>query len=415
MDDHIDHGGVDREVRVRLSVYDITSIDEKEGAFSCSFFVEVSWEDPDLKRQADDCGRGEVEGGAELGAWEQMFPYVRCAHGTSKRWSPRLNFENIIGAPSDDVEKWHRVFFYSRDGNTLLPAPVVCFRMSGSGTFRESYELHRFPFDAQDLSITITSMIDAPSEQKQKRRSLRRRSKRPSLQHSDSHNADMVMQVSVRLVRNTNASYQSVLPVADSLPEWTLGSHMRAYEGVTSPTRSSSGVSYPTLSMAIKATRKPQYFVWNVVFPQFLFVLLCFPCLLLPQEALVDRFSIILALLLASVTYQASMAEHLPKMSYLTWIDTYNVLCVTTMAALGIESTIVYQLAKRSGNPASFELALEDDAGSAVVVAWCALHLLPLIVAQAAVACGCCAARQSPLEDKEQLLLAAAAKEKKKK
>ena len=393
-----------QDVRVRLSVYDITSVDVKTHSFTCNFFAEISWIDPELKGLSVDDPTTAVGSGWDVNHWEPMFPYkrVREAGKPTRRWTPRLNFSNIVDL-ADDCEKWARVFFFEDDHVTPLPAPVVCYRISSTATFKEHYELHRFPFDAQDLQIGFVSMFNLPvtlPPHSVSTRVLRSQSKRTastprrqlrqsasadsSFSSTQSASADSLFSSTrarhISLVRNTSAKYRSVLPSADVFllrSEWALDRQIASFERTSDPIQSSSGMRYPLLTFAIKAVRRPPFFVWNVVVPQFLFVMLCFPCLLLPHDALADRFSIILALLVTSVTYKSSLSDSLPKMSYLTWLDKYNVLCIMIMVALGLESAIVYQLDKH--NIVKVD-RIEDGIGRMVIGTWCALHVVPLVV-----------------------------------
>ena len=385
----------EREVRVRLNVYDITAIDEKERTLTCNFYLEASWLDDEI--EYDGVGDHRVVRGEELERWESMFPYERV-RGESRRWTPRLVFANFVEFKDAAFEKWYRVYLYERDGTTLLDTPVVCFRMAATATFRQNFQLHRFPLDVQDLTIDIWSRIEIPTVSMHHTasapRSAPRRSKRMVRQQSSGS-----WRGRLSLIQNSNPLYTSVLPLGDAAPsEWQLAEHIVALRELTDRTRSSSSLVYPQLTFVMKATRRPQYFVWNVVFPQFIFVLLCFPVLLLPPKDLVDRFSIILALLLASAAYQSSISDHLPKMSYLTWLDKYNIMCIFVMASIAIESTIVFRLANQSGEE-NYTVAVEGDVGIAAAAAWCALQLVPWLCITCSECLRCCTpVRTSQLE-----------------
>ena len=45
-----------------------------------------------------------------------------------------------------------------------MPRPVVCYRLRAAGSFAEHYELHNFPFDAQDLSVQVVSWYEKREE-----------------------------------------------------------------------------------------------------------------------------------------------------------------------------------------------------------------------------------------------------------
>ena len=60
----------EREVRVRLNVYNITEVNLPQHTFTLDFFVEVTWEDEDLTNGE------ELSHDLDIDDWESMFPYT---------------------------------------------------------------------------------------------------------------------------------------------------------------------------------------------------------------------------------------------------------------------------------------------------------------------------------------------------
>ena len=77
----------EREVRVRLNVYNITEVNLPQHTFTLDFFVEVTWEDEDLTNGE------ELSHDLDIDDWESMFPYTPRLGMLN--WSPRLVFQNI--------------------------------------------------------------------------------------------------------------------------------------------------------------------------------------------------------------------------------------------------------------------------------------------------------------------------------
>ena len=208
-----------RSVRIRMNVMDLHDIDIPRHRFEIKFFLEASWEVPDgevilnyadedstgrpLMRGSDDIVRAgsddivprvvpmlrrrnssnAMSTGSDLPralsrfsscVFEgdndtlsapfdgSQFPFTShtalSADGEKPaklRWTPRLSFANQLEL--DKEEEIFETYKYKRSSSTALPRPVVVYRLRGTGVFQEHFELHAFPFDAQDLQICITS------------------------------------------------------------------------------------------------------------------------------------------------------------------------------------------------------------------------------------------------------------------
>ena len=285
----------ERQVRVRLNIYDLTEVSVPAHRFTVDLFLEVSWEDDLSHDEASDCS---VE------RWELMFPYRGSSMGASadaRRWTPRLEFSNVISL--EDREEWMKVYTHRCSGTRdLLPHPVVCYRLRAKGTFKERFELHRFPFDSQDLQLQIVSKHEARSD---------------GGEANKSRNA-------FALVKN-EGKYEGVVPHDTFMlqDEYEMAEVFGCCTGLTRPKHSSSHVQYPVLSISLKITRLPQYYAFSIMLPMFLFVGLGFLALLLDTGS--DRISIELTLLLACVAESAFLRDALPRCAYLTFLDKYVV------------------------------------------------------------------------------------------
>ena len=390
-----------REVRFRVKFYKIAKIDLLQHSFTTDFFIEASWVDDLLPRETKTL--------CSADRWEHQFPY-RQVDDPSLRWTPRLQFTNKVKLW--DREDWYSTYATDASGQ-LLPKSdgvVVCYKMRARGTFHTQFHIRDFPFDAQDLAIVFNSCfhIDRAAAIGLTGTTPRPRERPRSLSdcRADSRSdADLMTPSSdttgpnhrkynVRLVKNTNPKYASVVPTENNFflgEEYYLDNAIHAYEKHSEPEMSSSGLEYPLLVVACRIQRKPHFFFMNAVLPMFLFVLLGFPTLLLDPSELSDRLGLILTLLLTATAYKTYIVSELPKLSYSTWLDRYMIVCILGLTVLGLESTLMFWLAsmdqRKQGRAASCDWTMfqrwyrrlakfEDSAGLVCALGWCFVHLV---------------------------------------
>ena len=78
---------------------------------------------------------------------------------------------------------------------------------------------------------------------------------------------------------------------------------------------------YPLLYMALIATRKPGYYLWNVFLPTLLLSLMALSVFVVSSGDTSDRLGVILTLVLTSVAFKFVVAQSLPKIPYNTVLD----------------------------------------------------------------------------------------------
>jgi hypothetical protein len=273
---------VPRDVRVRLNIGQIFEVRTTEHCFKCKFDLEASWVEKALKGRQADHKAGMIE-------WEDA-PY-RIGQGL---WTPRLVLRNEVEHDEQTDERWFTIFWYDNEGNDL-EWPVVCERRNSTATFAEHFELQDFPYDAQDLSITLMSaraIIVAGSTEPD----------------------------SVRLKQNLNPHYVSTVDVGSFIlsDEYQLYDSVICYEDITSAKNSSSKSQYALLSYSLKIVRNPVFYQLNIMVPMFFVVCMTFfSCLFKPEE-LGERLQVTLTLYLTAVAYKLVGADYLPKIGYTT-------------------------------------------------------------------------------------------------
>jgi len=201
-----------------------------------------------------------------------------------------------------------------------------------TGHFKEKFELKTFPFDAQDLQVSLRSA------------------------HAIGHPARQdIVAPEVRLVANTSKKYAPVVNLSGFAydEEYALSPSVLSIRSLTDPDLSQSGCQYPGLNFALKVVRRPEFYLYNVVLPLFLLVAIAFSAFALTPEFLPDKLNIIMTILLTTVAYKLYIGDHIPKVSYLTYLDKYILLCYFILSGMAAWTTAVYVVSKNRIGPCS--------------------------------------------------------------
>ncbi|CAI9729320.1 cys-loop ligand-gated ion channel-like isoform X3 [Octopus vulgaris] len=120
------------EVRVQIVVQfaKVGEIDTLKEQYSADVIVKGKWREPALDGQTHTALEG---------------------IDIKKYWSPKLYIENTLGDPKENIR--HRVNFNDKGEAYIVEKRVI------KGTFMENLELNDFPFDVQDLTVTVASEL----------------------------------------------------------------------------------------------------------------------------------------------------------------------------------------------------------------------------------------------------------------
>ena len=77
--------------------------------------------------------------------------------------------------------------------------------------------------------------------------------------------------------------------------------------------------------------RRIGYWYTNVMLPIFIVTSCVLPSYAVPPDAFGDRAAILFTLLLAQVAYKYVIADKLPKISYMTLLDSYVFFCFASL------------------------------------------------------------------------------------
>ena len=261
----------------------------------------------------------------------------------NKMWHPGIRLDNC--AEEKNKECWFRLLNEE--------AGLVSFVVRMRGIFRERFELKRFPFDNQWLTVRFTSCW-----------------------------------AEVRFTGDWPDAFKDILatpPHEDFvnlngfiLEEWQCFPAACVQGRLTKPAKSASGTCYHELNCKLMIRRESGYYMvcgrhfklptmnarvicvpanesprkthprscslhdmqWNIAMIDFLLVCSSLTVLLVPAEDFADRMAMSLTLLLTAVAFKQVVSTHLPSISYLTTLDKY-VLCGFLMQVLVVAQNAI--------------------------------------------------------------------------
>ncbi|RUS78579.1 hypothetical protein EGW08_013647, partial [Elysia chlorotica] len=271
-----------KNVHVRVVFLRVLDIDTIKQQFEAEVYIEARWTEKKFQGRTM-ASLAEVE-------------FFQC-------WDPQLRILNVMG--DLDMEKMSMVLRYEPDSIY----PVLVYMWHVRGTFRERMELQHFPFDVQELSIVLSS-------------------------HLPSDHVDLLEEPIYDSSVNLGALQDA--------EEWKNYRHVEFTRDVIKREMDSSR-KHPVLVVSAHVRRKLGNYFWNVGLIVFLILALTFTLLAVDPTS-VDRLSIIMTLFLTSVAFQLVVRSHLPKISYLTYLDIYVVFAIVYLFLQGAESALMIHL-----------------------------------------------------------------------
>lgn len=209
-------------------------------------------------------------------------------------WRPELYIDNALNDPKEEIT--YKII-YDEEAKMLMISEIRKVK----GIFWENLELENFPLDIQDLSILIAS-----------RKSGRK----------------------VNFVQ-MQPDYSRV-SIANTLDKsaWQLRNIVRTFKDQIVREYSFGRREYPAINHTCQAYRLPGYFYWNALLPIFLISFASLGPFLIDPRSAHTRLPSTATMLLASVSYKATVNRLLPTVSYLTSLDKYglgSIVIITVM------------------------------------------------------------------------------------
>ena len=272
-DEHVD-------VYVRVSVVSVGDIDAVKQEFQCEFYMNLRWKECTL------AGREIVE--EEELDWDSV-------------WDPGVY---IIDAVNFDVyERYQKAQAPKNPGD--WPEVVQYYHIKG--TFKEVLEVNNFPFDYQDLALTLTSNW-----------------------HADK----------LTLVKDDEKDDNIHTWNFYAKQEWDLQRHVITETLTLKPTEGSSGNSYPQYRIRMNVMRQYNFYIYNVSLIMCLITALTFTSFAVKTDAVGDRIQITLTLMLTSVAFKYYVQQFVPTVSYLTLLDKYVLACMVFQFFMAVYNAV---------------------------------------------------------------------------
>lgn len=276
------------EVEIVLYVLDILSIDTPSQTFEVKAFIDLKWKDERLAFDPK-----------EIGIESKIFEDAGAKQKLIEIWWPDINIVNEHGPPVID----NRELIIAADGTVeykLLIEVQLFFRP----------DLAQFPFDIQTFPIKIQSF--------------------------SFDETILVFKMHEKATYLSNDLY---------LNEWDLvASHAEIVR--RQELRSDKKLSEFLLTITLR--RKPHFYIWKIFAPLMLILMVSWSIFWMSDEPLSSRVNIAIVGLLTAVAFSFVFLGHLPRVSYLTFMDVI-VTGTYFFLVLNVVEDVLEEIIKRYG------------------------------------------------------------------
>lgn len=141
-------------------------------------------------------------------------------------------------------------------------------------------------------------------------------------------------------------------------------------------------IKYPGLILHIHLARKVNYHMIQTYIPSMLFVTVAWLSLFVNPEAIPGRVSMVMMSLLMLMTMFSGVRQSTPKVSYVSMLDIWCVMCIIFIFLVLIEFAFVTSLIRRQQRPTAETI---ESLGIVVlpllfglfnIIYWCCLFLI---------------------------------------
>lgn len=277
-------------VKAHFELNDINEIHDEVDTFEFSGVLTLKWSDP---RQAFDT---DLEGVNEK-VFQGTFQFAEVA----TRWYPQLFLVNEAG-------------LYDIHGITLrvLPNGMSTLVQTINATAEVRLDLQKFPFDKQHLEA-IFQVVGFDDEE-------------------------------VLLITESDSTQplQTLFPT----PQWDVTDISQRTKEIDAYYAGTKGVS-STFVVSVGVERRPLYIIRIVIIPMIVIVILSFTVFWMDTSSLGDRLNVSFIGILTGFAYLLVTSDHLPKISYFTFVHGFLNISYITMCATVVINLVVGTLDKQ--------------------------------------------------------------------
>jgi hypothetical protein len=259
-------------INVEFFFLDLVEISDKLGRFSPSFVISFIWKDPRLQAASASSSAG------------------ACSSHLSEIWHPHFIFVNAAES-ADDREPMVEIY---PDGRVVYSKRVT-------RQFTLDFDLRKFPFDQQVLTIEIASLLYGPND------------------------VDFIATESGTDMHENSA-----------LQGWQLGeiSSLPVEPIVT------LNSAHATFAYAMTVQRQSDFYFWRLFFPLLLITLMSWSVFWLEPSQLGAQIAVATSAIFTLMAFLVSLGDVLPSVSYLSVADKI-VVAATILVFLAFGESIV--------------------------------------------------------------------------
>jgi hypothetical protein len=280
-----------------ILIIDVVNIDDLNESFQAEIAVLASWNDPRLAfdPQAE---------GTNLKLFQGSFQFNEVFKG----WWPQLVILNEVGREEPKAV----TVMVSPDG-------TVRYREQRNAVLETPMELHDFPFDTQRLKA---SMI-------------------PFGATSD----EVVLAVDERFAKSTD-DYVRRENKDVNVAGWDL-QRLDMSVDETFMMAGEDRTRFSRLVTTIQLQRRSWQYVWEILFPLLVLVSVVWSIFWVEIDSLADRLNISFIGVLTIVAYQFVLVENMPRMSYLTFLDSVLISSFVMITLTVPQSLLIHSLVRK--------------------------------------------------------------------
>jgi hypothetical protein len=238
-------------VTVGLRLIDVTAIEDTTQSITADFMVTQDWTDPGLAK------------------------YRGCQLNLDKVWSPEI-----------DVLNSGRLFKKLGDFVEVFEAGRVRLTQRYRGALVFVYDAHRFPFDTQNIVVSLLS---------------------------EKHD-----QNKVKIIINESVNGRN--PTAFNIPDWSITD---VSAQVVTQHFEIGNSSHSIFKFSIPAKRLSGYYAWKVIVPLMLIVFMSWTVFWINPSQVGPQISMSATSMLTLIAFQFAMGNILPRLSYFTIMDRF--------------------------------------------------------------------------------------------
>jgi hypothetical protein len=283
-------------VQCAILIVDVVNIDDVNESFQAEIAVLASWKDPRLAFDP------EAEG-TDIKLFQGAFQFNEVFKG----WWPQLLILNEVGREDPKAITL-----------TVLPDGTVRYREQRNAVLETPMELHDFPFDTQRLKASMIPFANTTDE--------------------------VVLEVDERFAGSTDDYVRREQNV--NVAGWEL-QHLTMATDETFLLAGSEQTRFSRLVTTIQLQRRSFQYVWEILFPLVVLVSVVWSIFWVEIDSLADRLNISFIGVLTIVAYQFVLVENMPRMSYLTFLDSVLICSFVMMAATVPQSLLIHSLVRK--------------------------------------------------------------------